>query len=495
MNEKKKMIYKHINKYIAICLLLASLSIIVMQSDKTLMVKYLVGGLVTTLIISSTLFSYKLDKYSPYIVPIILELYAFFMMYMVGYSIIMLLVYFVAINVATIYNEPGNVIVVTILGVLINVGIFILGYQHFFAMDNWYSQVDLTHVCFNTAALSVSGAIAYLQAKLGRKTLNDILNKAKDAKLAEEKITNNFEKVKITTGLVEESIDKLENKLNGVKDNIETVTYSLEDISSGVNDQTQHVNKSVSVLEELSQKSHSVYIQTNNVEKSAENTFNVSKDVNGKINSMGQKISEIQKSVKKIDGELSLVDKDSEEVVNIIEMLKEIVNQTEALSLNASIEAARAGEAGKGFAVVAEEVRKLAQTSHSHQGEIEKIINKMKNHINNTKEQTVNGILVTEDGVKLTEESITAVSDVLKETDSIKQEVTDINKVMDEFTNQVKGVLKFFTNIVQVAENTSTSVENISNLSKNQFDSIVESEKLLSDIILKVNKLSDEFKA
>ncbi|WP_251861461.1 methyl-accepting chemotaxis protein [Clostridium sp. Marseille-Q2269] len=495
MENKNTMTYRKINKYITICFFIASLSIIFIQSDKYLMIRYLAGGIIITLVDVSTLFSHKLDKYSPYIIPIVIELYSFFMMYMVGYSILMLLIYFIAINVATLYNRPTNVIVVTLLGALINIGIFVLGYEHFFKVSSWYSEIDFHHVLFNVLALILSGAIAYFQAKLGEKRMRDIIKKASQAKIAEEKISNNFDKMKVTTEVVINSINDLDERLNEVNGNIEIVTHNIEDISLGAKGQTEEITKSVNVLETLSEKAQNVYSQTNNVEKSAENTLEISNNVNDKMGIMGEKIEEIQLAVKNVNNELGIVDENSEEIVKIIEMLKEIVNQTETLSLNASIEAARAGEAGRGFAVVAEEVRRLAQNSNEYEHQIQKIIIKMKENINKTKEKIASGILVTDAGVKLTKENIKIFSNVFEENKSIKQETVNINRLMDEFSTQIKDALNFFSNIASVSEETTAYVEDISHLSKKQLDSIVESKQFLENIILKINKLRDELKS
>ncbi len=75
----------------------------------------------------------------------------------------------------------------------------------------------------------------------------------------------------------------------------------------------------------------------------------------------------------------------SQQIEKIIEVITEISNQTNLLSLNAAIEAAKAGDAGKGFGVVAEEVRHLAERSANAVVEIRQLIEQSTTSVNEVK--------------------------------------------------------------------------------------------------------------
>ena len=102
------------------------------------------------------------------------------------------------------------------------------------------------------------------------------------------------------------------------------------------------------------------------------------------VGTLEETTSESMESIKRLQGNVDLLEKRSGEITDIISAISGISGKTNLLALNASIEAARAGNAGKGFAVVAEEIRDLSEQTQEQTNSISALVHEIQSQIMET---------------------------------------------------------------------------------------------------------------
>lgn len=186
----------------------------------------------------------------------------------------------------------------------------------------------------------------------------------------------------------------------------------------------------------ITQMSHSIH----DVATSAHQANNLVSEVQRVSASGLQALATTTSSVNQLHRELEAshdvlarLTQDSQKISGILEVIGQIADQTNLLSLNAAIEAARAGEQGRGFAVVADEIRALAQKTRSSTGEISEMIGALQQSTHQLADSMTQGAQTS----ALCRQHVGSTAEVLNQINQINQMLTQVTRTSDEIAQAV----------------------------------------------------------
>jgi methyl-accepting chemotaxis protein len=181
---------------------------------------------------------------------------------------------------------------------------------------------------------------------------------------------------------------------------------------------------------------------------------------------VGQVLTEMEQIASIVDSSAVSVRKlgeRSNEIANMISVIREIADQTNLLALNAAIEAARAGEQGRGFAVVADEVRKLAERTSLASAEIVKTVEAIRHDTAEAAQNMERGVEQVNHGMGLSRESGERMEAVCAGMSHILTSVADINTALREHSGTNESVAQNVERIAHMSEHVCSEINRTSN--------------------------------
>ncbi|WP_017726437.1 methyl-accepting chemotaxis protein [Halalkalibacterium ligniniphilum] len=341
----------------------------------------------------------------------------------------------------------------------------------------------------------------FTSSKLEEKGKDEIAVLSKAINTMSSKLSHVLHQV--TTGImngaekVASSAEQLTLSTKQATEATNQIAASISDVAHGAEVQVNKSEESGKAMKELTKGIQQVAETSAAIANDASEVSDISQNGQESVEKSIQKMNDINEKTQQTNSAIHLLQQDSIEIGKIIQMITDISEQTNLLSLNAAIEAARAGEAGKGFAVVADEIRKLSdQTGQS--------ASKIKGLINNIQTNTEQAVHSMNSGKEKVEEGMEGIREVgqlfYRLTSSINSVLEQIStmshtsEIMSASSTQVAGT---FNELEQTAKDSAYHSQQVAAASEEQLatiDDILSSATNLFEMADKLKRLVQQFK-
>ncbi|UJF32164.1 methyl-accepting chemotaxis protein [Paenibacillus hexagrammi] len=293
------------------------------------------------------------------------------------------------------------------------------------------------------------------------------------------------------------SAKELNLSSNRNNEHAEVINSSVKEIAKSIQYQenssfesSRAISDMAEVVQTVAHSSSSVAVEAQAVEQISEKGDTVVKNMTGQMQQINQFVGNLSQSV-------TILDRRSQEIGNILSMITGIANQTNLLALNAAIEAARVGEHGRGFAVVASEVRKLAEQSQQSAKQIEELIKEIQHEIGQTTDAMQSGKQVVEQGMSVASETGRLFGDILEAIQKVSQRIHEVSTAAQDMsagTEQIAASAEELTHSAKSTASNATEMTRSIDEQKQSVEEIARSTHQLSSTADELKQLTAQFR-
>ncbi|WDL82461.1 methyl-accepting chemotaxis protein [Aeromonas bestiarum] len=276
--------------------------------------------------------------------------------------------------------------------------------------------------------------------------------------------------------------------IGDVKQSVHTLTEAADHLSSnvrrtseGASRQLQETDMVATASTEMGSTIEEIARNTEQAANNAQATNNKAMEGRTAVENTVRQIRSLAGNLESSSQEVAQLQKESETIGSVLDVIRGIAEQTNLLALNAAIEAARAGDQGRGFAVVADEVRSLAIRTQKSTQEIAGIISSLQKQTG-----SIVGMMATcrEQGNSSSEQASTAgelLGQITQDVTHIMDMSTQIAAAIEQQSLVANEVNRNVNNIRDIAQESSLMAEENAKSSQG----LTEQAKLLNQAVAK----------
>ncbi|MBM7603918.1 methyl-accepting chemotaxis protein [Metabacillus crassostreae] len=263
--------------------------------------------------------------------------------------------------------------------------------------------------------------------------------------------------------------EELTQSASEVTEGSSQVALTIQELSSDSETQANSTNELAASMKVFSNKVYEASKSGKEVYQSSQHVIELTERGSDLMFSSIQQMSAIHTIVEDAVEKVKTLEKQSEEISQLVGVIQSIADQTNLLALNAAIEAARAGDHGKGFAVVADEVRKLAAQVSFSVTDITSIVGSIQADSTLVTKSLQSGYVEVENGtnqIKATGETFEKINqallDMAKGVELISGNLSTIENNSDEINKSIEEIAVVSETAAAGIEETAASVQQTS---------------------------------
>ncbi len=261
-------------------------------------------------------------------------------------------------------------------------------------------------------------------------------------------------------------VDSLQNSIRKVNESAakvlsfsEMLASTSSQLSSSTSHQSEAASSMAAAVEEMTVSIEQVSENAKHVQEVSQSSNERSSEGSTVILQVTEDMQQIAEAVHASSVIMEELGQQSDQIYSIVQVIKDIADQTNLLALNAAIEAARAGEQGRGFAVVADEVRKLAERTTRSTEEIAAMIGKIQNGTKQAIDSLEVGVERVNREVELAQQAGESIQQIHSGTEEVGQAVDGISSAIREQSAASTEIAKQVEKVAQMSEEISAATQ------------------------------------
>ncbi|MBU5674382.1 methyl-accepting chemotaxis protein [Paenibacillus brevis] len=326
----------------------------------------------------------------------------------------------------------------------------------------------IAHPLGKMKELMEEGAKGNLNVRMETRAKDEIGQLSISFNLMMEQITSLVSQTNHSAQDVLETAAELTDASNKTAISAREIASATEEIANGATSLANEAERGNSLTDNIARQMEHVISVNQQMEHSAHQVHESSQRGTEYLNGLLDKTEASAEMISQLTNKVDELKTSTSSVMKVLDVMKNITQQTNILSLNATIEAARAGAAGRGFMVVADEIRQLADQSKQSIAMVGEITDNIQKEMNET-------VQALSEASPLFQEQMSSVKETGQIFVSVQQQMDNFITHLDKVTssidqlNESQNILSdAMSNVSAVAEESSATSEEVASLSSEQ---------------------------